>query len=143
MKIHKYLKLVRSEKIKVDLMSISYIILMVYIGLMSTLLLLESVFYFSPFYKKTILLILLLALLITLIWIGISYIIINQNRHQNYSWRKLASIIGKNIFPKNEDTALNAYQIETKINTNQSSELADNFINNISKKINEVELWAT
>ena len=111
MKIHKYLKLVRSEKIKVDLISISYIILMVFIGLISILLLLESVFYFSPFYKKTILLILLISFLITLIWIGISYIIINQNRHQNYSWRKLASMIGKNIFPKNEDTALNAYQI--------------------------------
>ena len=138
MKIHKYLKSVRSEKIKVDLISISYIILMVFIGLMATLLLLESVFYISPFYKKTILLTLIISFLITLIWLGVSYIIINQNRHQNYSWRKLASMIGKNIFPKNEDTALNAYQIETKINTNQSSELADNFINNISKKINDV-----
>ncbi len=138
MKIHRYLKSVRNEKIKVDVISISFLVLMTFIGLMVTFILLESIFYFSPIIKKTILLIILIAFLITLIWLGISYIIINQNRHQNYSWRNLASLIGENIFPKNIDTALNAYQIETKNNKHQSSELADNFINNISKKINDV-----
>ena len=139
MKIHKYFKSVRNEKIKVDLISISFLIIMILIGLMVILILLESIFYFPPFYKKTILLIILIAFLFMLIWLTISYIIINQNRHQNYSWNNLASMIGKNIFPNNEDTALNAYQIETKTNKNQSSELADNFINDTSKKINNVK----
>ena len=138
MKIHKYLKSVRNEKIKIDLISVFFIILMSIIALIVIFILLESIFYFTPIYKKLILLIILISLLMTLIWLSISYIIINQNRHQNYSWRNLAILIGKNIFPKNKDTALNAYQIETRINKNQSKELANNFITDISKKINTV-----
>ena len=139
MKIQKYLKSVRTEKIKIDLISISFLILIAFTSLMVSLILLESIFYFSPFYKKLILQLILSIFLIILIWLCFSYIIINQNRHQNYSWHKLSSLIGKIIFPNNIDTALNAYQIETKSNKNQSIELADNFIKDISKKINNVK----
>ena len=114
MKIQKYLKLVRTEKIKIDLISISFLILIAFTSLMVFLILLESIFYFSPFYKKLILQLMLSIFLIILIWLCFSYIIINQNRHQNYSWNKLSSLIGKIIFPNNIDTALNAYQIEKK-----------------------------
>ena len=51
-----------------------------------------------------------------LLWLVISYIIIKQNRNKKYSWNYLAKIIGKVIFPKNQDTALNAFQIESQIN---------------------------
>ncbi len=139
MKIQKYLKSVRNEKIKIDLISISFLILIAFICLMVSLILLESIFYFSPIYKKLILLIILSIFLIILIWLGFSYVIIHQNRHQNYSWRKLSSLIGKIIFPNNIDTPLNAYEIETNAKKNQSQELANNYINDISKKINNVK----
>ena len=138
MKIQQYLKAVRDAKIKVDLVSISFIILMIFLFLLLMFILLESVFYFSPLYKKILLLTIFVAFSLTLLWIGISYVIINQNRYPSYSWRKLASIIGKNIFPNNDDTALNAYQIESQIKETQSKDLADNFIDNVAKKIAEV-----
>jgi len=138
MKIQQYLKAVRNAKIKVDLVSISFIILMIFLFLLLMFILLESVFYFSPLYKKILLLTIFVAFSLTLLWIGISYVIINQNRYPSYSWRKLASIIGKNIFPNNDDTALNAYQIESQIKETQSKDLADNFIDNVAKKIAEI-----
>ena len=138
MKIQQYLKAVRDAKIKVDLVSISFIIIMIFLFLLLMFILLESVFYFSPLYKKIILLTIFVAFSLTLLWIGISYVIINQNHYPSYSWRKLASIIGKNIFPNNDDTALNAYQIESQIKETQSKDLANNFIDDVAKKIADV-----
>ena len=94
MKIQQYSKAVRDAKIKVDLISISFIILMIFILLLLMFILLESVFYFSPLYKKIILVTIFFASSLTLLWLGISYVIINQNRYPSYSWRNLASIIG-------------------------------------------------
>ena len=106
MKIQQYLKAVRNAKIKVDLISISFIILMIFIVLLLMFILLESVFYFSPLYKKIILVTIVVAFSLTLLWIGISYVIINQNRYPNYSWRNLASTIGKNIFETEQSFAV-------------------------------------
>ena len=113
MKIKKYLKSVRNEKIKMDLASISFVLLMIFTGLMSILILLESIFYFPPLYKKLVLWTIVFSFLIIMFWLVISYIIIKQNRKKKYSWDYLAKIIGKAIFPKNQDTALNAFQIES------------------------------
>ena len=111
---------------------------MIFILLLLMFILLESIFYFSPLYKKIILVTIFFASSLTLLWLGISYVIINQNRYPSYSWRNLASIIGKNIFPNNVDTALNAYQIESQIKETQSKDLADNFIDSVAKKISDV-----
>jgi len=135
MKIQKYLKSVRSEKIKMDLASISFIVLIAFTGLLLILLLLESVFYFPPLYKKVVLLAIIFSFIIILFWLVISYVIIKQNRNKKYSWDYLAKIIGKVIFPKNQDTALNAFQIESQINGTQSKELASTFIDKIAKRI--------
>ncbi len=138
MKIQKYLKSVRNEKIKNDLASISFVILMIFIVLLSILVLLESVFYFTPFYKKLVLLTIILSFLMIMLWLFITYIFIKQNRKKKYSWNYLAKIIGKAVFPKNQDTALNAFQIESQINKIQSKDLADTFIDKTSKKITDV-----
>tara|TARA_Y100000741_G_scaffold345374_1_gene310754 strand:- start:392 stop:3808 length:3417 start_codon:yes stop_codon:yes gene_type:complete len=135
MKIQKYLKSVRSEKIKMGLASISLILLMIFAGLLSILILLESIFYFTPFYKKLVLLAIIISFLLIVFWLIISYIIIKQNRNKKYSWDSLAKIIGKVIFPKNQDTALNAFQIESEINRTQSKDLAHTFIDKTAKKI--------
>ena len=100
--------------------------------------LLESLFYFSPFYKKFVLLTIIISSLSAALWLAIGYIIIKQNRNRKYSWNYLAKMIGKIIFPKNQDTALNAYQIESQIKRSQSKDLADNFIEKIAEKINDV-----
>ena len=138
MKIQKYLKSVRKEKIKRDLARISFFLLMVFTILLLVFILLESLFYFSPFYKKFVLLTIIILSLSAALWLAIGYIIIKQNRNRKYSWNYLAKIIGKIIFPKNQDTALNAYQIESQIKRNQSKDLADNFIEKIAEKINDV-----
>ena len=134
MKIKKYLKSVRNEKIKMDLASISFVLLMIFTGLMLILILLESVFYFPPLFKKLVLWAIMFSFLIIMLWLVISYIIIKQNRKKKYSWDYLAKIIGKAIFPKNQDTALNAFQIESHINRDQSKDLADSFIDKIAKR---------
>jgi len=138
MKIQKYLIAVRNAKIKVDLISIAFILLMIFIGLSLIFILLESVFYFSPVNKKIILIAIASLIILTICLLAISYIAINQDRYRSYSWRNLASIIGKNIFPNKEDTAINAYQIETQKKKNQSQELADNFIDEVADKISNV-----
>mgnify|MGYP001279152729 CR=1 FL=1 len=139
MKIQKYLKSVRSEKIKLDLARISFVLIMIFTGLLLILILLESVFYFSPLYKKLVLLTIIISYLIILLWLIISYIIIKQNRNKKYSWNYLAKIIGKVIFPRNQDIALNAFQIESQTDRTQSKELADTFIDRIAEKINNIK----
>ena len=138
MKIQKYLIAVKNAKIKVDLIRIAFILLMIFIGLSLIFVLLESVFYFSPVNKKIILIAIASLIILTICWLAISYIAINQDRYRSYSWSNLASIIGKNIFPNKEDTAINAYQIETQTKNTQSQELADNFIDAVADKISNV-----
>ena len=69
-----------------------------------------------------------------MLWLFISYIFIKQNRNEKYSWNYLAKIIGKVIFPKNQDTALNAFQIESQINKAQSKDLENTFIKKTAEK---------
>ena len=138
MKIQEYLNSVRREKIKVDLASISFVILMVFIGLSIIFLLSESIFYFSPSLKKLILVTSSFALFLVLLWLVITYVTIKNNRRKEYSWTYLASIIGKVIFPKNKDTALNAFQIESQKQKAHSLDLADAFIEKIANKVNDV-----
>jgi hypothetical protein len=135
MKIQKYLRSVRREKIKIDLASISFIFMIAFTALLLIFILLESIFYFSPFYKKLALLTIILSSIVIMIWLVFSYIIIKQNRNKEYSWDYLAMIIGKVIFPKNQDTALNAFQIESQVSSNQSKDLANNFIDKTAQKL--------
>ena len=137
MKIQKYLKSVRNEKIKIDLARIAFFLLMIFTGLLSIFLLLESVFYFPPLYKKFVLLTTVILFIIIVLCLIISYVIIEQNRNKKYSWDYLAKIIGEVIFPKNQDTALNAFQIESQINKAQSKDLANTFIDKTAKKISD------
>ena len=139
MRIKKYIKSVRNEKMKVDISIISFIILIILSGLLLTFILLESVFYFSPSYKKVILASIFFSFLSILIWLTISFIFITQNRNKKYSWTYFAKIIGSVIFPDNKDTTLNAFQIESNIKDNQSAQLADSFVDKIAKKIKNVD----
>ena len=138
MKIKNYLLAVRNAKIKIDLISILFILLIVFTGLSLISILLESVFYFSPMGKKIILITFVSSTLLTICWLLISYFTIKQNRYHSYSWSSLASLIGKNIFPNKEDTAKNAYEIEKQTKLTHSKELADNYINEVAEKIKAI-----
>ena len=86
MKIQKYLKSVRTEKIKMDLASISFVLLMILTALLVTLILLESVFYFPPFYKQLVLLAITLTFLIIIFTGGIAWLVLPffaNSQHQN------------------------------------------------------------
>ena len=136
MKIKDYLKLVRNMQVKTDLLSMFFIALSILISIITTFLLLESIFYFPPKLKTSILITTLISIII-LFSLTIIYLInISKNRSKKYSSEKIASIIGKKIFPNKQDTALNAFQIEQNSNKNHSKDLTKIFINRISKIIN-------
>ena len=137
MKISNYIKSLRLEKVKTDLLSLLFLFIISIIGIIVSLLLLEAIFYFSPPAKKTILITFFSLLFLVILLVGLFLLLINKEYFKNYSGWTLAKIIGENIFPKNSDTALNALQIETNNNENQSNELANNFTSDIAKKIQD------
>ncbi|MFL3013693.1 MAG: hypothetical protein ACJZ19_03890 [Candidatus Neomarinimicrobiota bacterium] len=135
MKISNYIKSLRQEKVKTDLLGVSFLFIISIIGIIVSLLLLEAIFYFSPYTKKIILIIFSILLFLMILSIALFLFLINKKYFKNYSGWALAKIIGENVFPKNSDTALNAFQIEINNNENQSNELANNFTSDIAKKI--------
>ena len=135
MKITNYLKSLKLEKLKRDIFSALFLVAIIVITTSISLILLESVFYFSPEIKKMIIKTILGSIILTVLFIGLSLFLINKNYFKNYSWENLAKIVGENIFPKNADTALNAFQIETSKSKNQSNELANSFTKDVAKKM--------
>ena len=135
MKISNYIKSLRLEKVKTDLLSLLFLFIISIIGIIVSLLLLEAIFYFSPHTKKIILITFFTLIFLMILLVGLFLLLINKEYFTSYSGWTLAKIIGENIFPKNSDTALNALQIETNNNENQSSELANDFTSDIAKKI--------
>ena len=135
MKISSYLKSLKQEKLKTDLFSALFLFVIIIISTSLCLILLESVFYFSPETKKIIIRIIFIMSTITVFFIGGFLFLVKHNYFKSYTSVTLAKIIGKNIFPKNADTALNAFQIETSKNKSQSNELANNFTREVAKKM--------
>jgi len=138
MKIKDYFKSVRNAKLKVELLSIIFIILGIFIFNITAFLLFESVFYFSSFTKKLILLSISSSLLLTGFWLIGFYINIIKNHNKKYSWKEIASLIGKVIFNKKKDGVLNAFQIENQNSETYSHELKKKAIDQISQKIKNV-----
>ena len=89
-----------------------------------TMIQLESVFYFDPKIKKAILIgSSVIFLLITIYWV-IYFYWANNNNIQRYNVESLASKLGSNIFSDKHDTVLNALQLETSADQNESRILA-------------------
>ena len=137
MKIKDYLKSVRNIQIKIDLLSLFFIFLSILISTITIFLLLESIFYFSPNLKTSVLITVLICIAI-LISLTIIYLInILKNRNEKYSSENVASTIGKKVFPEKQDVALNAFQIEQNTNTEYSKDLTKIFIDRVLKIIND------
>ncbi len=101
---------------------------------------LESVFYFDPKIKKAILIgSSVIFLLITIYWVIYFYWANNNNIHR-YNVESLASKLGSNIFSDKHDTVLNALQLETSADQNESRILAQTYIKNVKEKLNSIDL---
>ena len=101
---------------------------------------LESVFYFDPKIKKAILVgSSVIFLLITIYWV-IYFYWANNNNIQRYNVESLASKLGSNIFSDKHDTVLNALQLETSADQNESRILAQTYIKNVKEKLNSIDL---
>ena len=137
MKISSYLKSLKQERLKTDLFSTLFFFVIIIISTSLCLILLESVFYFSPETKKIIIKIIFAMSTITVFFIGGFLFLVKNDYFKSYTSETLAKIIGKNIFPENADTALNAFQIETSKNKSQSNELANNFTREVAKQMQD------
>ncbi len=135
MKISKYIQSLKIEKVKTDLLKIFFLFVLSFVAIIVSLLLLEAIFYFSPKVKNLIIFSISGLFFLKIVFIIAFLLLIDKEYFKKYSGWNLAKIIGKNIFPNNQDTALNAYQIETTKNRNQSFQLAESFTKDIAKKI--------
>ena len=135
MKISKYIQSLKTEKVKTDLLRIFFLFVLSFVTIIVSLLLLEAVFYFPPKAKNLIIFSLCGLLFLKIVFIIVFLFLIDLEYFKKYSGWNLAKIVGENVFPNNQDTALNAYQIENTKNKNQSNQLAKSFTRDVAKKI--------
>ena len=120
MKISDYIKSLKVEKVKSDLLRILFLFIISFVVIIVSLFLLETIFYFSPKVKKLTILSISGLVFLKIIFVIAFLLLVNKEYFNKYSGWSLARIIGKSIFPNNKDTALNALQIEkAKIKINQ------------------------
>ena len=134
-----YLKEIRREVILYDIKVAGWIIYSIVLALFVLGLMLESVFYFSSYVRFTV-----CALVLGITIIGVSWLIITaqkirKNSLQRYRWSHLAKNAGKYAFPQ-DDTLINALQIEESAQGSSSKELSNAFIQQTSKKLAKLDL---
>ncbi len=101
---------------------------------------LESIFYFNPRIKTTTLLTLISMLIgIVILWL-IYYLKAKNNEIKHYKIENIASKIGDNIYSKKSDRILNALQLESNAERNESQALIRTYINTIYKKLESIDI---
>ena len=137
MKISKYIQSLKIEKVKTDLLKMFFLFVLSFVTILVSLLFLEAIFYFTPKVKYLIIISLSGLIFLKIIFVIAFLFLIDKEYFKKYSGWNLAKIIGKDIFPHNQDTALNAYQIESTKNKNQSNQLAKSFTKDVAKEIGQ------
>ena len=137
--ISAYLVQIRTAAIKSDIKITGWRIYTVSLIVFLIGLMLENVFYLSPFIRYTSLLILGSMLLVFGLWILAIIYQISQNKYEPYRWSNLAKKAGRYAFPK-EDTLINALQIERSESSTTSASLGDAFIQNTAEKLEDINL---
>ena len=90
---------------------------MIYVGIIGSILLLllvmlESIFYFSPTVKLIVIYSSIFSLVaFTLYWF-VSSQLIKMEKMESYKINKFAVILGEKLFPNKKDTIINALQLE-------------------------------
>ena len=105
-----------------------------------TIIQLESIFYLLPREKVSFLLSMITIFIFMIVFCALYYSQAKKNRVTKYTVENLARSLGDKIFPEKCDLVLNALQLETKTEKNESEVLAISYIKNIQNKLVNVDL---
>jgi len=133
MQIEKYIKKFRFHLLYQHVSAHAIYVVFITTLIFVTLIQLESIFYFDPRTKESILMILVGFFILTLIGWLVYYHQAKNDNIKRYSIEKLASVLGKDIFSDKRDIVLNALQLETSSGENESRALAQSYINSVKK----------
>jgi len=101
---------------------------------------LESVFYFYPKIKLSFILG-LIGIIILIITIWVIYLSqAKKNKIHKHKVENIAVSLGDRVFPEKRDLILNALQLESGTIENESTELANSYIEDINKKLVSIDL---
>ncbi len=140
MVIKNYIKKVRDYLLRYTILISCFYFLIIISFFFLLMIQLESIFYFSPDIKRLIALI-ILSTFITIILFGLIYFRkAKNNKIHRYKIERLANIVGLSIFPAKSDMVINAYQLESGAEKNESQALATSYINNVYKKLEAADL---
>ncbi len=102
---------------------------------------LETIYYFLPFIKLRVLFTILgLFGLYFLFWIY-RYFRSQRNLLKRYKIEILSLRLGQAAFPDKHDTIINAYQLESAAEKNESKELVDSYVNKVSEKLMKLDYF--
>ena len=118
---------------------------LIYIGIIGSILFLlliflESIFYFLPSTKLTIIYSLIFCISVFILYWITMFQMIKRDKIKSYRVNKFAIILGEKLFPQKKDTIINALQLETGSNEEESKTLADAYIKSILKKLYTFDL---
>lgn len=137
--IQNELSKIRRAAIRTDLFTLSWLLYTGAIVSVICLILLESVFYFSPEVRYGIWLAGAVSGLIGMAAAsGLGFLIVKNKIHR-YTWSGLSRRTGALAF-KNEDAVLNALQLERSASQSQSKDLSGSFIASVLGELKQLDL---
>jgi len=137
--IKEYLLKIRFESIKSDLKILFWQIYSASIIILLTAITIESIFYLSSSTRIKFWISILVLFLILITFLAFALIQIRNNRHKNYKLESIAKNTGVFAF-SNEDTLINALQIENSNDNIYSENLSNIFINQTIDTLLKVNL---
>ena len=138
--IERYLKKVRVFLLRKEISKLVIWVIILASMAMFMMIQLESVFYFYPNIKISF----LLGFIGTIVLISIlTFIYFSQakkNQIHRHKVENIADLLGDRVFPEKSDLILNALQLEGGTGKNESTELANSYIQDIHNKLISVDL---
>ena len=134
-----HLKRIRKEAVQNDFITFLWSMYSIILTIFFIAIGYEAIFYLSSSARLLILKNTFVLCVLTILFLFILNVLVEQNKIKRYSWTKLARAAGKLAFPKS-DVVINAFQLEKSDNAIESSALSNSYINEISKKLNRLNL---
>ena len=134
-----HLKRIRKEAVQNDFITLLWSMYSILLTIFFIAISYEAIFYLSSSVRLLILKTTFVLCVLIFLFLFILNVLIEQNKIKRYSWPKLARAAGKLAFPKT-DVVINAFQLEKSDNAIESSALSNSYINEISKKLNRLNL---
>ena len=140
MRIEKYLKKVRIFLLKRKFYRLFLWSIILISASLFVMIQLESIFYFHPKIKSFFLAFLCTGLVLEGTFGLIYFWKAKQDKISYYKLDVIASSLGKRVFQKKDDLILNAFQLENGTVDNESTVLANSYIEEINKRLKSVSL---